>query len=119
MVVVIIIIIILIIIIIIIIIMIIIIIIIIITGCTQMSAFLRTAHNYSQKGVASLSCRRELRCDVVYPVRMESSRESHHNNNTNNHNNNNNNDDKNAINFNSLNHIVFNSFPSHYSWGAC
>ena len=54
---------------------------------------------------------------------MESSRESHHNNNTNNdndnnNNNNNNDDDEIPINFNRLNHIKFNSFPSHYSWGA-
>ena len=31
---------------------------------------------YSQKGAASLSCVRELRCDVVYPARIESWRES-------------------------------------------
>jgi len=30
---------------------------------------------YSQKGVASLSCGRELRCDMEYPVRIESWRE--------------------------------------------
>jgi len=35
----------------------------------------------SQKGVASLSCGRELRCDILSPARIESWRESHHNNN--------------------------------------
>ena len=55
---------------------------------------------YSQKGVASLSCVRELRCDIEHPARIESWRESdhhhhhhhhhHHDNNNNNNNNNNN-----------------------------
>jgi len=40
--------------------------------------------SYSQKGVASLSCGRELRCDKEYPARFESWRESHNNNNNNN-----------------------------------
>ena len=43
----------------------------------------------SQKGVASLSCGKELGCDTEYSARIESWRESHNNNN----NNNNNNDD--------------------------
>ena len=40
--------------------------------CTQMSTLLGTAHNYPQKGVASLSCGRELRFDKVYPARIAS-----------------------------------------------
>ena len=46
-------------------------------------AQLGKAHNYSQKGVASLSCGRELRCDKEYPARFESWHESHNNNNNN------------------------------------
>ena len=46
---------------------------------------------YSQKGVASLSCRRDLRCDMVYPARIESWRESHNDNNDDRNDNNNNN----------------------------
>lgn len=44
------------------------------TECAQMSALLGTLQN-SQKDVASLSCWRELRCDIVYPARIESWRE--------------------------------------------
>ena len=32
---------------------------------------------YFQKNFASLSCGRELRCDIVYPGRIESWREAH------------------------------------------
>ena len=46
---------------------------------------------YSQKGVVSVSCRRELRCDIEYQERIKSRRESHHHHPNNNNNNNNNN----------------------------
>ena len=42
---------------------------------------------HSQKGVSSLSCGRELRCDIVNPARIESWRESHNNSDNNNDNN--------------------------------
>ena len=52
---------------------------------------------YSQKGVASLSCRGELSCDMVYPARIESWRESHYDKNDDHNDNNNNNNNDNNI----------------------
>jgi len=57
-----------------------------------MSSLFETAHTlYGKKGVASLSWRRELRCDIEYQARIESWRDSHHHHNPHHHNNNNNN----------------------------
>jgi len=42
-----------------------------VTGCAQMSALLGNSV-YSQKGVAPLSCGRELKCDIVYPAQIKS-----------------------------------------------